>query len=223
MKIIICGDSTAARYDPKETLTVGWGQRLGTYLPGTEIRNHAMAGRSTRTYLAEGRLERAAEDLEPGDLMLIQFGHNDENTEKPERYADPENAYPENLSLFVKKARERRAVPVLMTPICMRNWADGKLEASHGVYPQAVRDTAEKLGTALIDLYAESLRIVEAAGEEGSKKLFMHIAPGEDSRYPEGKADNAHTRFAGGDAFARAAARRLLELGLASPQKTAEN
>ena len=68
MKIFICGDSTAASYDPKETLMTGWGQVLGEYLPEAEIRNHAMAGRSTRTFLQEGRLERVMEEI--GEQML---------------------------------------------------------------------------------------------------------------------------------------------------------
>ena len=212
MKIIICGDSTAASYDPKETLMTGWGQRLGEYLSGAEVRNHAMAGRSTRTFLAEGRLDRAVAELAPGDVMLIQFGHNDENTAKPERYADPERAYPENLGIFVQAAREKKALPVLLTPICIRDWQNGRLAPSHGVYPQVVRDTAKKLGVPVIDLYADSLRIVQEAGEEGSKRLFMHVAPGEDARYPDGQTDNAHTREAGADAFARAAAGHLREI-----------
>ena len=173
-----------------------------------------MAGRSTRTFLAEGRLERAAAELAPGDLMLIQFGHNDENKEKPERYTDPEKAFPENLGIFVETAREKGALPVLMTPICIRCWQDGKLQPSHGVYPRVVRETAERLGVPVIDLYGESLRLVEEAGEEGSRKLFMDFDPGEEAREPQGRADNAHTRLAGADAFARAAARRLRELGI---------
>ena len=108
MKILICGDSTAASYDPKETLMTGWGQVLGEYLPEAEIRNHAMAGRSTRTFLQEGRLERVMEEIGEGDLMLIQFGHNDENREKPERYTEPERAYPENLGIFVPKPGRKR-------------------------------------------------------------------------------------------------------------------
>lgn len=219
MRIIICGDSTAASYDPAETLMTGWGQVLGEFIPEAEIRNHAMAGRSTRTFLEEGRLDRAMEDAGPGDLVLIQFGHNDENTEKPERYTEPERAYPENLAVFVRRAREKQAVPVLMTPVCLRNWREEKLEPSHGIYPQKVRETAEKLGTPLIDLYADSLRIVEAAGEAGSEKLFMNLDPGEDPKYPEGREDNAHTRRAGAMAFAEKTAERLRELNLTGPAK----
>ena len=78
MRIYICGDSTAASYPPEETEMVGWGQLLGDYLPGITVVNLAKAGRSTRTFLAEDRL-MAAESAGPGDLLLIQFAHNDEN------------------------------------------------------------------------------------------------------------------------------------------------
>lgn len=215
MRIIICGDSTAASYNPKETLMRGWGQELGQFLPGAEIKNHAMAGRSTRTFLGEGRLDRALEDAGEGDLVLIQFGHNDENKEKPERYTEPEEEYPRNLKIFVDRAREKGSVPVLLTPICIRNWQGGVHEPSHGVYPRKVLETAEKLGVPCVDLYADSLKIVEEAGEEKSEKLFMNLEPGEDPGQPEGRRDNAHTREAGARAFAEAAARRLREMKLA--------
>lgn len=214
MRIIICGDSTAACYDPRETCMRGWGQALCDLLPGADIRNHAMAGRSTGTFLREGRLARAAADLEKGSLMLIQFGHNDENLEKPERYVEPEQAYPANLEIFVNAAREREALPVLMTPICIRNWQEGVHQGSHGIYPEKVRQTARRLQVPCVDLYEDSLRVVEALGEEKSSGLFMNLAPGEDPRFPEGKTDNAHTREAGARAFAELTARRLRELGL---------
>ena len=83
MRIFVCGDSTAASYNPEETRMVGWGQLLGDFLPGTTVVNLSMAGRSTKTFLAEGRLEPAGQ-ADPGDLVLIQFAHNDENEKKSE-------------------------------------------------------------------------------------------------------------------------------------------
>ena len=213
MQIFICGDSTAASYRPEETLMVGWGQLLGDLLPGTDVVNLAMAGRSTRTFLAENRLQPAAEYARPGDLMLIQFAHNDENEKKPERYAAPWTDYSGNLRFFVRFARERKMVPVFLTPICMRIWENGKLQPTHGEYPAAMRAVAEEMKVPLIDLYTESFRIVEAMGEEGSKALFMHLSPGEDPAVPEGMQDNAHTRRAGAERFADFAARELKTMG----------
>ena len=213
MRIFVCGDSTAASYNPEETRMVGWGQLLGDFLPGVTVVNLSMAGRSTKTFLAEGRLEPAGQ-ADPGDLVLIQFAHNDENEKKPERYTAPLTEFTDNLKYFIRFAREHGAVPVLLTPICMRIWQDGKLQPTHGEYPAAMRAVAEETDVPLIDLYTESFRIVEAMGEEGSKALFMHFAPGEDPAYPDGSEDNAHTKRAGAERFAEAAARGLKELGL---------
>ena len=218
MRIFVCGDSTAASYNPEETRMVGWGQLLGDYLPGTDVVNLSMAGRSTKTFLAEGRLEPAGQ-ADPGDLVLIQFAHNDENEKKPERYTAPWTEFTENLRFFIRFAREHGAVPVLLTPICMRVWQDGKLQPTHGEYPAAMRTVAEEMNVPLIDLYTESFRIVEEMGEEGSKALFMHFAPGEDPAYPDGSQDNAHTKRAGAERFAAAAARGLKALGLVPADK----
>lgn len=218
MRIFVCGDSTAASYNPEETRMVGWGQLLGDYLPGTDVVNLSMAGRSTKTFLAEGRLEPAGQ-ADPGDLVLIQFAHNDENEKKPERYTAPWTEFTENLRYFIRFAREHGAAPVLLTPICMRVWQDGKLQPTHGEYPAAMRSVAEEMNVPLIDLYTESFRIVEEMGEEGSKALFMHFAPGEDPAYPDGSQDNAHTKRAGAERFAAAAAEGLKALGLVPAEK----
>ena len=217
MKIFICGDSTADTYDPAQTQMVGWGQVLGEFLPNVTICNHAKAGRSTRTFLEEGRLQQLDGEIRLGDLVLIQFAHNDENKEKPERYADPWGSFSENLAFFVRFARERGGVPVLLTPICMRVWQDGVLCETHGEYPEAMRAVAQKLGVPLIDIYRESFRAVEEAGEEGSKAFFMHIAPGTDPRFPEGTCDNAHTRRTGAVRFAEMVAKGLIRAGLVEP------
>ena len=204
MKIFICGDSTAADYDPAKTVQTGWGQALRELMPEAEIRNHAMAGRSTRTFLGEGRLDRVMEEIGPGDLMLIQFAHNDENREKPERFTEPRGAYQENLRIFIEAARSRNAVPVLLTPICLRIWQDGALTDTHGEYRAAMEAVAESCGVPLIDAYRESFRIVQEAGEEGSRELFM----------PE---DIAHTGREGAARFARAIAEAIRELKM--PEK----
>ena len=188
MQIFICGDSTAASYNPEETQMVGWGQLLGNHLPAVTVVNLAMAGRSTKTFLQEHRLDPVSSKARPGDLMLVQFAHNDENEKKPERYV-PLPAFRENLSTFVRFARELKLTPVLLTPVCMRVWQSGVLQPTHGEYPAAAVAVADALSVSLIDLYVESFRIVSALGEKGSKDLFM----------PD---DIAHTRFTGANHFA---------------------
>ncbi len=213
MNIFICGDSTAQTYDPGETRMVGWGQVLGEYLPGAVICNHAKAGRSTKSFLKEGRLQELDGKIQPGDLLLIQFAHNDEN-EKPERHTEPWTSYTENLAVFVDFARERGAVPVLLTPICMRVWENGILQETHGEYKDAMHALAREMQVPLADVYRDSFRIVEAAGEENSKAFFMHFRKGEDPLYPDGLSDNAHTRRAGAEQFAACIAAALVRMGL---------
>ena len=213
MSIYICGDSTADTYDPKETLMVGWGQLLGGYLPGVPVYDYAKAGRSTKSFLDEGRLQQMDGRLGEGDLLLVQFAHNDWN-EKPERHTEPWTTFTDNLTVFIRFARDRKATPILLTPICMRIWENGVLQPTHGDYLKAIRALAEKLHVPLIDLYQESWDLVASMGEEGSKQLFMHIAEGEDPRYPQAVSDNAHTRFAGADLFAAYVAKNLKALGL---------
>lgn len=203
MRIFICGDSTAASYDPKDTPIVGWGQLLEQYLPNAQIVNAAFPGRSTRTFLAEGRLQRIEGKMSPGDAVLIQFGHNDEGT-KPERHTEPWTDFTENLTVFIETARKHGAMPVLMTPICIRLWENGELQPTHGEYLLAVKKLAEGKRVPLIDLYEESFRTVRSLGEEESRKLYRLSV-----QAPEEQPDNAHTVYAGADAYARAAAKAL--------------
>ena len=211
-KIWLCGDSTAASYRPEQAPLMGWGQALAEMLPEREIRNEAMAGRSTKTFLAEGRLDRLDGQVAPGDLMLIQFGHNDEG-DKPERHTEPWTEFKPNLEVFFRFARERGARPVLLTPICIRTWRDGVLQESHGEYLRAMRAAAEEGKVPLIDLYGESRRIVAEAGEEGSRALY--IGERQDPSHPENRiVDDTHTRRAGAEAFAARVLAGLKTLGL---------
>ena len=189
----------------------GWGQLLPEYLPEAEIRNHAMAGRSTKTFLSEGRLAGILPELRPGDLLLIQFAHNDEG-DKPERHTEARGEFRENLKTFIRTAREASAVPVLLTPICIRCFRDGELLPTHGEYLEVVRELALEENVPLIDLYGVSFEAARALGEEDSMALYMRLRPGEDARWPDGLADDTHTRRPGAEIFARAAAESLRAL-----------
>ncbi len=201
MTIHICGDSTAQSYTEERAPQTGWGQVIGEYLPGVEINNRAMAGRSTKSFLAEERLEAIKPLLQKGDLLLIQFAHNDWN-EKPERHTEPYTTYTENLNVFIDAALERGAVPVLLTPIPMRCWEEGKLKDMHGEYPVAMRQLALQRGVALLDVYARGLRALTDMGEAATEPLYMNFAAGLYPAYPDGSKDNAHTQRAGAELFA---------------------
>ena len=213
--IYIIGDSTVEDNQPPFR---GWGWALPQFVrEGVRVKNHALSGRSSRSFRAEGLFEPVEQALGEGDLLLIQFGHNDGGN-KPERHTEPWTSYTDNLTAFIRFARERGAVPALLTPICMRVWENGALQETHGEYKDAMRSLAIKMDVPLLDIYRDSFRIVAAAGEEGSKAFFMHVALGEDPRYPEGLSDNAHTRRAGAERFAACVAKQLIGAGLVSPQ-----
>jgi lysophospholipase L1-like esterase len=85
------GDSTMAEKAAEDYPERGWGQMLPYFFEGgVRIVNRAMNGRSTRSFLREGRWEPILDALRPGDYVIIQFGHNDEKPEKAERYTPEE-------------------------------------------------------------------------------------------------------------------------------------
>lgn len=213
MTIFICGDSTAATYAPERAPITGWGQVLGEIIPGVRVVNRAIGGRSTKSFLAEGRLVAIEKELQPGDLLLIQFTHND-TSDLVWRHTDPNTSFMANLEIYVDTARIHGAVPVLMTPIPRRYWRDGQLIDAHGEYPDAIRRLAGKRNVPLLDVTAESMERLSRMGEEATRPLYMNVEPGLYPDYPNGARDDTHTQRAGAEFFARLTAELLRKHGL---------
>jgi lysophospholipase L1-like esterase len=164
--------------------------------------NHAKNGRSTRTFIEEGRWQALLDGLHAGDWVLIQFGHNDQSVEKPDRYT-PLADYERNLARFVADVRARDATPILLTPVSRRRFdEDGRVQDSHGEYPGRVRALAAREGVALIDLERRSQALLQEAGVDGSRRLFLQLAPGEHPNYSNGVTDNTHFSPAGAQRIA---------------------
>lgn len=195
-RVFIAGDSTASAYGPERAPREGWGQVLHSYLDKSwEVRNHAQSGRSARSFIDQGWLDGIAKDLRKGDVLLIQFGHNDEKIEDPTRYNEPLRAYPQWLMRYVTLARERGAMPILITPVARRKFDHGQLLDTHGLYSQSVRDLANRENVGLIDLTTTSMNWLRALGDEPSKAFFMHV--------PEQKqTDDTHFQTRGAYAIA---------------------
>ena len=213
MTIYVCGDSTAAAYAPERAPITGWGQLLEEYLPDHRVVDAARGGRSTKSFLAEGRLIDIERVIAPGDLMLIQFTHND-TSDLVWRHTDPNTSFVSNLSIFVDTAWLRGAMPVLMTPIPRRYWRDGELQETHGAYPDAIRRLALTRHVPLIDIYRMGTAKLRELGEEASAALYMHVEPGVYPDYPNGQTDDTHTRHAGAALYARMTADALRALKL---------
>ena len=195
-RIFIAGDSTAATYGPERAPQAGWGQMLHNWTAdGWEVRNHAMGGRSTRSFIDEGRLDAIAEEIGAGDVLLIQFGHNDAKREDATRFTDPATDYPRFLQRYIQLAREKGATPVLITPVARLLYDFRSLLDTHGRYTLAMQDLARHEHVALIDLDAASSDWIRAHGEEGAKPYFMHVPA-------QNKTDGTHFSQAGANAVA---------------------
>jgi len=207
------GDSTMAIKDTAKFPETGWGMPFATlFHANISVKNEAQNGRSTRSFINEGRWEEIYRQLAAGDYLLIQFGHNDEKVNKP-KVGTSLAEYKRNLSLFVTKALEKKAHPILLTPIARRAFENGKLVETHQGYPNAMRSVADSLQVPLIDLTQKTNDLLAKLGEEKSKKLFLHVKPGHQN-YPKGVEDNTHLNPQGALTIAKLAANGIRELKL---------
>ena len=193
--LFLIGDSTMSdKKDPAENPEHGWGQMLPELMTSDiNIENHAVNGRSTKSFISEGRWEEVKEKLKPGDFVFIQFGHNDQKVQDPERYTNPFTQYRANLEKFVRESREKGANPILMSSIVRRNFNEnGVLVDTHGEYPLVTRMVAGDLEVPFIDMQLLTEQLEIAYGTEDSAKLHLHLEPGENSYEPDGRNDDTH-------------------------------
>ncbi|WP_343590915.1 rhamnogalacturonan acetylesterase [Flavobacterium sp.] len=235
--VYLIGDSTVADYannyeEGKDYMktrypVTGWGQVFQQFLVKDSLKkinkliktdsafvdDRARGGRSTRTFFQEGRWRLVYENLKKGDLVLIQFGHNDAAEDRPERYVNLEG-YKEFLRLFIEQTRAKGAKPILITPVA-RNfpWKEGKLQNIHGLYPQAVKDVAKELNVMCIDLTQKSMDFFTKKGQSYvSENYFMNFPAGLYEAYPDGQKDNTHFQTKGAVEVARLVFEGMKEL-----------
>ncbi len=211
-RVFMIGDSTMAN-KPLDLPERGWGMAFGEFLIDTAmVRNQAMNGRSTKSFIDEGRWTAVEAELARGDFVIIQFAHNDEKKEDTKRYADAATDFRANLRRFIRETRAKDATPILATPVARRKFnRDGKLVETHGAYPDAVRAVAMEENVALLDLTAATSKWLQAAGDEPSKKFFMWIEPGKFEKIPDGRKDDTHFVEAGAKQVAALAAGQIRE------------
>ena len=209
--IFMIGDSTMANKELRGGNTErGWGMMLSGFLP-EEVRvdNHAQNGRSSKSFITEGRWQKVSDRLQPGDYVFIQFGHNDQKTDTL-RFTDPETTYKQNLKKYIAETRQKGGIPVLFTSIARRKFdGNGKLIDTHGRYIGAMKEVGAATNTPVIDMNALSIELFEQAGPEGSTLLFNHVAPQRQAFRPEGKQDDTHFSIRGARELAKIAAREI--------------
>ena len=222
----MAGDSIMQSYAPEDKPVTGWGEMLHTLahgdavcqtahradcpfpqemryeLPGLVIDNCAMAGRSSKTFREEGRLDDIAAHIRPGDLLVVSFGHNDANRAKAERYV-PADAFGESLRPFWDAARSHGAVCIFVSPVAMREFDEaGVCHPSFAAYREAMRAFAAEVGAPFIDLGAATAAANTAFGAERCKARYMWVGA---------KQDNAHQQSAGACRTAQAFVQQLLQ------------
>ncbi len=236
--VFMIGDSTMANKPLKdENQERGWGQMLPMMLQGKiKVDNHAVNGRSSRSFINEGRWDKVIEKIRPGDYLVIEFGHNDEKPGE-KRHTDPGSTFDDNLRMFAQKALEKGATPILMNSIVRRNFPANVTEKAedrddnppsatgptknkeegdilvdtHGAYLISPRNVAEELGVPFVDLNALTHNLVQSLGREKSKELFMWIPANTYKFCPDGKIDNTHLNIYGGKVVAAIAAKAMVE------------
>lgn len=237
--VFMIGDSTMANKPlSKENQERGWGQMLPIYLQGKiKVDNHAVNGRSSKSFIDEGRWDKVMELLQPGDYVIIQFGHNDEKIKSPDRYTIPGSTFDDNLRRFVNDTKSKGATPILMNSIARRNFPpvagvdiasesddkqeDWKVPArdvegvilvdTHGAYLDSPRNVASETGVTFIDMNRLTRKLVQELGPTLSKELFMWIPANTYEFCPKGKIDNTHLNVLGGIVVSRLAANALAE------------
>ena len=235
--IFIIGDSTAANKDlSKGKLERGWGMALQCFFDDNIlVDNHAVNGRSSLSFINEGRWDKVLEKMKPGDYVIIQFGHNDEKAPK-DRHTDPGSTFDYNLAKYVRETREHGGIPVLMNCVVRRNFAkvapkndddeklrnttfaDGaklvegdSLVDTHGLYRVAPRDVALRMNCHFVDANQITHDLEQGLGTEASKKLHMWYLPDTEPTEPKGKQDNTHYNIYGAHVVARLLADALCE------------
>ena len=222
--IFIIGDSTAAKKDLSTgSPERGWGMALQEFFDSAYIRvdNHAVNGRSSISFINEGRWDKVLSLIRPGDYVIIQFGHNDE---KPgaTRHTDPGSTFDYTLAKYVRETREKGGIPVIMNPVVRRNFAPKPMKTeddealrnttfadaskvvegdslidTHKLYAVAPRDVAQRMNVHFVDANKITHDLEQSLGVEGSKKLHMWYKPGEHPALPQGRQDNTHYNIYG--------------------------
>ena len=242
--IFTIGDSTMAN-KPLEggNPERGWGQMLSRYFSEEiVIDNHAVNGRSSKSFIDEGRWDKVLAKLKKGDYVFIQFGHNDEKRDE-KRHTDPGTTFDANLKRFVEEARAKGAIPVLFNSIVRRNFGKADADAvakavvqddiregidpnapqaevntgarlidTHGAYLDSPHNVARELEVPFVDLNRVTHDLVEQMGPEASKQLFVWVAPNTVPALPKGREDNTHLNVRGAATVAWLAVQEVIKV-----------
>ena len=192
--IYFAGDSTASIKTENVRPEMGWGEELVKRVEGQFIvKNYAVNGRSSKSFIEEGRLAQIEWEIQAKDILLIQFGHNDFKPNDPTRHTEPDDEFKSNLKKYIDVARSQDAFPILLTPTTRRVYRDEQLD--HTLleeYRKAIYQVAEKEDVPLIDIFTHMQNGLNKLAQEETKSFFLYVNKGESENYPDGKDDDTH-------------------------------
>lgn len=232
--IFMIGDSTMANKPLEgDNQERGWGQVLGGFFSEEiVIDNHAKNGRSSKSFIDEGRWDVVLRKMKPGDYVFIQFGHNDEKA-NPDRHTDPGTTFDANLKRFVSETRAKGGIPVLFNSIVRRNFRVNEnavaeddyrkikltelpegdvLIDTHGEYLNSPRNVAKEMDVPFVDMNKLTHDLVQGMGPEASKKLYMWIPANKFASCPQGRQDNTHLSVYGARTITRMTVEAIAEV-----------
>ena len=204
----IIGDSTVKNGDGTgKNNQMGWGTVIIPFFDTNRInvQNHAIGGRSSRTFITEGRWIKILETLKKGDYVIMQFGHNDasplddtarargtikgigeDSTEiyNPIRkIREVVHSYGWYMRRYVRETKARGAIPIVCSLVPRDNWKDGKVVRSADSYALWAKQIAEQDEAYFIDLNELIAAEYEKMGEQEVRRFFP--------------ADHTHTNLDG--------------------------
>ena len=203
-KVHIIGDSTVMTYNASWYPWGGWGAFLPYFFdttlditkPSLQFQNHAVGGRSSKSFYDEGKWAQVLAVLLPGDVYIIQFGHNDRDFTNAARYADTAT-YKSYLKKYIDEGRLKGANPVLVTPMNMNTWfcdvMRNVFREGGNNYRGAMINLGREMNVPVIDLEEKSDALFEKVGRDYTTHfLFNNLQPGEYPNYPNGYSDYTH-------------------------------
>jgi rhamnogalacturonan acetylesterase len=193
----IIGDSTVKNGDGTGKGSLwGWGNFIADYFDTTKIsvQNHAIGGRSSRTFITEGRWDKVLATLKKGDYVIMQFGHNDSGplddtarargtikgigAESKEVYnpimkkQEVVYTYGYYMRKYIRDTKAKGAIPIVCSPIPRNDWKDGKVARSKDSYSGWAEQVAKEEGAYFIDLNDLVATKYEAMGADAVKPFF---------------------------------------------------
>ncbi len=208
--LYLAGDSTVTDQDVEPWAS--WGQFITAYFnENVVVANYAYSGSSLSSFKASNRLKKILSQIKKGDYLFVEFGHNDEKIKGAGN--GPWESYSDLLAEFTQAAKDKGAIPILVTPTQRRFFNEnGTLKDTHGDFPPAMRAVAQKNNTALIDITKMTTELYETWGDEVSRKAFVQYPANTFPGQEKALDDNTHFNSFGANEIALCVIRGIRQL-----------